>query len=333
MSNIWEIAKKAEVSIATVSHVINKTRYVSPELTAKVEKVIKALDYKPNIIAGSLRSKKTKTIGLILPDSSNMVFSKIGQVIEVECAKVQQNVIFCNSSYNVDLELRNVDVLRMKTVDGIIILPASNRTDCIEKLLKIDIPFVVVNANVMYPSIDVVLVDNETLAYKATEHLIEFGRKAIGYLDRKLDHHYSIDRRNGFIKAMEKHGLDWNNKYYIRSRGFSYENGYEAMAEILKSRDKPDAIFSYNDIHAIGAIRAIIDQGLKVPQDISIIGCDNIPVAQFLTPSLTTMEYPTKELGTEACRLLMERIKNPDKKGERVVLGSRLIIRESTKEH
>jgi LacI family transcriptional regulator len=330
MSSIREIASKAGVSLATVSHVINKTRYVSPELTFKVESIMEELDYQPNMMAGSLRSKKTKTIGLIIPDSSNLIFSQIGQVIETECALADHNVIFCNSSYDVETELRNVDTLRMKMVDGIIILPSSDKEDCIDKLLKIKIPFVVVNSHIKNPDLDIIYVDNELLGIIATEYLLELGHRSIFYIDRMLDHHYSIARWEGFNKALKKHGLEYNEDMYCRSGGIGFADGFRAMDEALKSGIKMDAVFSYNDTHAIGAIRALQEHGLRVPEDVSVIGCDNIPVSEFIKPSLTTMKYPVHELGAESARILLEKLKNPDIETSNVVLHPELIKRQST---
>jgi DNA-binding LacI/PurR family transcriptional regulator len=330
MSSIRDIAKKSGVSVATVSHVLNKTRYVSPELTKKVKDIMTELDYKPNMVAGSLRSKKTKTIGLILPDSANKVFSQIGQIVEVECAKAEYNVIFCNSSYDVETELKNIDILRMKMVDGIIIIPSTKDTNCILKLMKSEIPFVVVNTRVANFAIDQVYVDNELLAFIATEHLIALGHKKLIYLDRMVDHDYSMQRKKGFLHSLIKNNIENEPELYIRSNGFSYMNGYNVMKKFLEKGIPFDAVFAYNDVHAIGAMRAILDAGLNVPKDVSIIGCDNIPAAEFMNPRLTTMDYPVHDLGKESALILMGKLQNPAIESRQIVLKPILVQRESS---
>lgn len=330
MSSIREIAKKSGVSVATVSHVLNKTRYVSPELTKKVERTMAEMDYKPNMVAGSLRSKKTKTIGFVLPDSANKVFSQIGQVIEVEFANADYNVIFCNSSYDVATELKNIDILRMKQVDGIIFIPSSKDTTCILKLMKTDIPFVVVNTCVADVAIDQVYVNNELLAFIATEHLVSLGCGKFVYLDRMIDHDYSMNRKKGFLNALKIHSMKVNETHFLRSTGFSYTNGYEVMKTFLEKNIQIDAVFAYNDVHAIGAMRAIMDAGLKVPDDVCIVGCDNIPAAEFMNPRLTTMDYPTHDLGRESALILLQKLQNPSLESRQIILKPILILREST---
>lgn len=289
------------------------------------------MDYQPNLVAGSLRSRKTRTIGLIIPDSANIVFSRIGQAIELECSKYGQNVIFCNSSYNVDAELKNIDILRMKMVDGIIILPASNRTDSIEKLLHVRTPFVVVNADITYPNTDLVYVNNENASFLLSEHLIQSGCKKICYIDRFIDHFYSIARKKGFMKALEKYGIQWRSDLYVRSNGFYYSHGYSAMERIIKSDIEFDSVLAYNDIHAIGAMRALYDNGITVPNAVKIAGFDNIPVSEFQIPSLTTVNYPTEKLGMESFNLLSKRIEAPDKANEIIQIDTDIVLRESTK--
>ncbi|MHB1336313.1 MAG: LacI family DNA-binding transcriptional regulator [Candidatus Humimicrobiaceae bacterium] len=329
--NIRDIAKRAQVSVATVSHVINKTRRVSDELIERVGKAMSDLDYQPNLLAGSLRSKKSSTIGLIIPDSSNMLFSGVEKNIEDILFSQNYNVMVCNSAYDINRELEHLNTLRSKMVDGIIIVPATLEGKHLEKFKSTGIPVIVLDRMISDINIDTVLIDNYKGGYDAAKYLINSGHTDIGYIDRISDHSHSLERKRGFVKAFEENSLSFDADNIVRG-GFTFNAGVEAVKKLLKGNSKITAIFTFNDINAFGAIRGLADLGLKVPEDISVIGFDDTPLSEIYIPRLTTIHYPIVEMASIVSKLLLKRIAEPVfKKAVKKIVPIELIIRESTR--
>ena len=287
------------------------------------------LDYHPNLMAGSLRSNKTNTIGLIIPDSSNPLFSDLSNNIENIFFSSNYNTIVCNSSFNVEKEIECINTLRTKMVDGLILMPVTFNSPHIEKL-KTKIPIVTFD-RITDVSVDVVLNDNKRGGYLAAEHLLKLGHQKIGYIDRYVDHSHSLDRKKGFIKALKDNGLEMPKDFIVRGEDFNYRDGRNAMRRLLDQKDRPTAVFAINDVIAIGAIRAIFDSGLRVPEDISIIGYDDIDICDHCMPRLTTIHYPKINVAKAICKQLLFRIEKSNKgKAKITMIEPRLIIREST---
>lgn len=327
---IKDIARRANVSVATVSHVINKTRFVSDILQDRVKKAIEDLDYHPNIMAGSLRSRKTRVIGLIVPDNSNQLFAALSKSIEQVSSSFGYNVMLCNSSYDFEMELSCIEMLRSKKVDGLIIIPTMTSPDFLNQLVDNKLPVAILHHIIHGCRADSVIVNNIKGTYEATRHLIDLGHRHIGYIDRPVDLPHSIERLKGYRKALEEKGIK-KEDYIIRCNGFNYINGSEAMQRLLKQKPKITAVLAFNDTIAIGAIRAINDKGFKVPDVVSVIGFDDIELCSFITPRLTTVHFPKHKIAKAAVDLLMKRIKNPEiEKSIKKVLPLHLIIREST---
>lgn len=316
--------------MATVSHVINKTRFVSNELQEKVKKVMEELDYHPNLMAGSLRKKRTNTIGLVVPDNSNPVFAELSRAIEDIGFSSGYSVILCNTAYNLDKEIKYIKVLRSKRVDGLIIIPTTIEAIYINQLVDSGLPVVIVDRTVPDAKTDSVLLDNYQGIYDATKYLISLGHRVIAYIDRPFDLPHSLDRIRGYRKALEENGIKPKEELVIRG-GFNYEGGAKAMEKILKMNPTPTALIAFNDISAIGAIRAIKDRGLKVPNDISVIGFDDIPQSSFTVPRLTTVHFPKYRMAEAAFDLLQKKLEgtSTDQRAE-IVLPLRLVVREST---
>ena len=330
ITTIKDIAKRAEVSVATVSHVINKTRFVSDILQDRVKKAIEDLDYHPNIMAGSLRTRKTRVIGLIVPDNSNQLFAALSKSIEQVSSSSNYNVMLCNSSYDFEMELSCIEVIRSKKVDGLIIIPTMTGPDLINQLVDNKLPVVILHHIIPGCRADSVIVNNIKGTYEATRHLIKLGHRHIGYIDRPVDLPHSIERLKGYRKALEEKGIK-KDDYIIKCSGFNYINGSEAAEKLLKQKPEVTAVLAFNDTIAIGAIRAINDKGLRVPDDISVISFDDIELCSFITPRLTTVHFPKHKMAEAAVDLLIKRIKNPEiEKSIKKVLPLNLIIREST---
>jgi LacI family transcriptional regulator len=290
---------------------------------------MKDLDYQPNLLAGSLRKKKTGTVGLIIPDSSNMLFADISKNLEDIFFEKKYNIIVCNSSYKTAREIEYLKTLRSKMVDGIIMIPVSTEGGHIFNIRAAGLPIVLLDRRIAGLEFDYVLVDNHLGGYLAGKHLTGLGHKNIGYIDRISPHHHSIERRKGFEKALSEKGLVLGDN--IVRGGFSYKDGMEAGRNIIEKNRKITAVFSFNDINAIGAIRSFSDMGLEVPGDISVIGNDDISLSEIFIPRLTTIRYPVKEMVKEAASILLGRIKQPIfRKTKEIVIKPEIIIREST---
>lgn len=316
--------------MATVSHVINGTRFVSDKLIERVEKVMEDMDYQPNLLAGSLRKKKTGTIGLIIPDSSNTLFAKVSKKIEDVFFFQNYNVIVCNSAYDIKRELEYLKTLRAKMVDGILIVPVTLESDHLEKFKRFGIPIVILDRSIPGTNIDTIIIDNFNSGYNAAKYLISLGHEIIGYIDRIYDHSHSLKRKNGFIKAIQENGLLLDEKNIVRG-GFTFEDGARAAKELIGRNSGITAIFSFNDINALSAMRGLADLGLKIPEDISVMGNDDMPFSSVYVPSLTTIHYPTEEIAEKASSLLLRKISDSSiKKAKKITIPTKLIIREST---
>jgi len=330
MVTIKDVAKKAGVSVTTVSHVINKTRFVSEELQTKVKNVMKELDFHPNVMAGSLRRKRTSTIGLIVPDNSNQLFAELSKEVEDILFRSGYSVMLCNSAYDYKRELTHISTLRSKSVDGMIIVPTTQQVEHINRLIESNLPVVLMDRLVPETKADIVLIDNFQGTHDATEYLIKLGHSDIGYIDRPFDLPHSLDRVLGYKKALEENGLEFQENLIVRG-GFNYDDGAKAMEALLDRKPVPTAVLAFNDITALGAMRRIQDSEFRVPEDISVIGFDDIPQSAYTFPRLTTVHFPRKRMAEAACKLLFRRIRSSKLEQKKdVILPLHLVIREST---
>jgi len=337
MVTIKDVAERAKVSITTVSHVINKTRYVSDELTERVFQAMEELNYRPNTLARSLRSGRTRTIGLVIPDISNLFFAEISRKIEDKGFEFGYSVILCNTDDDLSKEDSYINVLLEKQVDGIIFISAGGSEANLNKPLDFGIPVVVADRDVSGARSDVVLLDNRKGGYDAVKYLIEMNHRRIGCISGPSKVTPSAQRLEGYKEALLDQSISIDNSL-IEPGDFRFESGEQAMRKLLSLGDPPTAVFACNDMMALGAMRAINDFRKKIPGDISIIGFDNIPISKSVYPALTTMAQPIKEMADLVVELLIERIKfqqiqKRTKEGEpeyqRIILKADLIQRES----
>ncbi len=288
------------------------------------------MDYHPNLIAGSLRSRKTKVIGLIVPDSSNALFADISRKIEEMSSLAGYTIMLGNSSYDYDNEFKILKVLHSRRIDGLIIMPSTTNTEYFDSLSKWKLPFVIIHHILPNIKADFVLLDNFRGTYDATKYLLDLGHKRIGYIDRPYSLPHSLQRLDGYKKALGEAGIKNDTGLIVRG-DFNYQGGFDAMKRLLNQRSIPTAVIAFNDVSAIGALKAIEDIGLNVPKDISLIGFDNISLCSFMTPQLTTINFPTDRMAEAAVKILLEKINNPEVKIKgQMVLPLELIIREST---
>ncbi len=331
MATLRDVARRAGVSIATVSYVLNGTRPVSPEVEARVWEAVATLRYRPNRLARGLRRKRTHVLGLIVPDSANPFFAEIARGLEDLSFAHDYSVILCNSDGDPVKEQRYLGVLIEQQVDGIALVSACATPVHLAVLRERGIPFVVVDRDLPGLEADCVLADNFQGGYLATRHLLERGHQRIACIAGPSDLTPSADRARGYWKAMEEAGIE-PLKIWIRRGDFRAESGYHVARDFLSLPPaiRPTAIFACNDLMAIGAMRAIGEAGLSIPHDIALVGFDDIVLASYVIPPLTTVAQPTYEMGRLAGELLLRRIQTRSGPSARYLLPVRLIVRHST---
>ncbi|MFL5801972.1 MAG: LacI family DNA-binding transcriptional regulator [Roseiflexaceae bacterium] len=328
MATIREVAEHAQVSVATVSHVINRTRFVDPETQERVQQSIKTLGYRPNLLARSLRRRETRTIGLLVPDNANPFFAEFARVVEDAGFADGYSVILCNSDRSETKEEIYIDVLLAKQVDGLIVISATDRSDLLQRVLDVGVPLVVVDRNLTDMAVSQVLVANEEGGYLAGQYLLGLGHRQLGCIGGPSDANPSWGRVCGFTRALDEAGV-FLPPEAIMSGDFRYAGGEAGMCALLDRDLGLTAVFATNDLMAIGAVITLQRAGLQVPGDISVIGFDNILQASTMIPSLTTIEQPVNDLGQATVRLLLEQILKQTTEPASITIPTKLVERES----
>jgi LacI family transcriptional regulator len=328
MPTIKDVAEKAGVSIATVSHIINGTRYVSEELTVKVRAIIEALEYEPHAVARSLRGQKTHMIGLILPDNTNPFFAEVARGVEDTCFNAGYSVILCNSDNNIEKEVSYLRLLENKGIDGIAFVSIGQDHEAVEMLAKQKHPHVLIDRFIPDFNIDSVLVDNRGGARLAIESLVKLGHKRIGFISGPADLISSQERERGFRETMDSSNLIIQQSD-VSEGDFGLRSGETAGQALLDRRKHPTAIFVANDMMAIGVLNTARRLGLNVPEDLSIIGFDDISLAACTAPGLTTVAQPKYRMGQRTAEILLNRIRKPQSPIISESLTTHLVERES----
>ena len=326
MITIREVAQHAQVSVTTVSHVINGTRFVSEEAKARVQAAIEALHYVPSAVARSLKSSRTHTVGMMIPNNSNPYFAEIIRGIEDTCFAAGFNVILCNSDDDPHKQAAYVRVLSEKQVDGLIVLSSGGDPELLDTLRGAPMPQVVVDREIDDLAADLVEVDHEGGARLAVAHLVSLGHARIACIAGPLALSPARQRVQGWRSALQAAGLACDDAL-VADGGFTAAGGFAAMRALLVYR--PSAVFASNDLMAIGALCAAAEAGLRVPQDLSMIGFDDIALAAYSNPPLTTIAQPKHQTGELAAQLLMQRIAQPGRPLQREILRPSLVLRRS----
>lgn len=332
MATIHDVAAKAGVSTTTVSHVVNGSRFVSEATTRRVRRAMKELHYRPNAVARSLRRQHTHTLGLVLPDSSNPFFAEVARSVETYAFEHGYNVLFGSSDGDLKKENAYLQVLIDNQVDGIIFVAAGESAQNVERLLGKRLPLVVVDREFKHVVADYVVADNRQGGYLATSHLIELGHRVIGCIAGPSTVTPSAERVTGYRDALQEHAIPYDS-HLIRRGDFGAASGFETMQYFLARREsrRPTAIFACNDMMALGALGALYQAGLRVPDDVAIVGFDDIVLASYTSPPLTTIQQPKYEMGQLAARILIEHIQSRQPhKPERHLLPTQLVVRAST---
>lgn len=330
MATIRDVAQLAGVSTATVSHVLNNTRSVSEAAKDRVFAAMEQLNYHPNAVARSLRVSETLTIGLIVPDVEIPFFARVARCIEAAANEVGYNVILCNSGWSLAQELRYLDNLLARRVDGLICISLSMTSEHVAPLLKRHTPVVWFEQTRSGRGFDAVVIDNMKGAYQATTHLIEQGHRRIGCILGLPNSQLTIDRLAGYRRALKDAGVPFD-KTLLRQGDYTAPTGLAAAHQLLELPEPPTAIFAYNDLMALGAIQAINERGLRVPDNVAMIGFDGIALTEHTCPPLSTVEQPIPEMSRLALTMLLDRINDRAPSESRtVVVEPRLICRAST---
>ena len=326
MTTIRDVAKLAGVSTTTVSHVLNKTRFVSAEGKAKVEAAVIELNYVPNTIARSLKGGSSRVLGMLITDANNPFYADLIQWVDQVAYRHGYNLILCNTQGNIERAKDYMVMLNQRRVDGMLMMSSDARQLPVSSYGTM--PMVMMDSGPEQAGYDRILDDSEQGGYMATKHLLESGHLSIGLLAGPLDKSNSQNRIAGYRRAMAEANVEVDERW-IQSGEFSYEGGAEAMTRLLDQTCSVTAIFASNDLMVMGAIRVAGKQGLTIPQDLSIIGYDDIPGAKYFNPPLTTMSQPLEQLAEQAIAMLLARIKTPEREGQRTLLPPSLVIRDS----
>lgn len=330
---ISDIAKLANVSKSAVSLAINNKPGVSEKTRKKIIDIIEKYNFKPNQLAQSLVANKTNSIGLIITEIDNPFFSKVTKGVYDTCSNLGYTVIIGSSELDPMKEQEIISAFKRKRIDGLIISPLRGQGvdyRYISNLLVDEIPFVMLR-NVVNYSINLVDIDNINAAYKAVNYLIKLGHKKIAFFSGPVHSGHNTERLEGYKKALNNNGIVLN-KHFIIKAGSYLENGYAAGKELFNkcSNDLPTAIFCYNDLVAIGLMRYLDENEIKVPEQISIMGFDNIDFSGFIKTPLTTINMPAYNIGQKATELLISKISAPNEKTNIVeFLDAELIERQS----
>lgn len=326
---IYDVARLAGVSLATVSRVINGNTNVKPSTRKKVLKAIEDLGYRPNAVARGLASKKTTSIGVVLPDISSLFFAELARGIEDIANMYHYDIILCSSDQNRDKEIQLINNLLEKQVDGLLFLGADITEEHRQLFESTPVPIVLVSTSDPQRKMPSVRIDLERAAYDAVTFLIQKGHKRIALLTTRLHSPFSKTRYNGYVQALKDHNIAFDDDLIVEIPPV-YEAAHSTATSLLKLSDAPTAFFTFNDEMAIGTIHAAQDLGVHVPNEVEVVGFNNTRIAQWVRPMLTTVVQPMYDIGAVSMRLLTKLINNEETHME-IVLPHRIEVRQSTK--
>jgi LacI family transcriptional regulator len=326
---IYDVAREAGVSMATVSRVVNNNPNVKPQTRKKVFEAIERLGYRPNAVARGLASKKTTTVGVVIPDIANANFAEVARGIEDIANMYHYNIILCNADMRKDKEIRVINTLLEKQVDGLLFMGGTVTDEHIQAFNTSNVPIVLcatTDEKGTMPSVDI---DHEGAAFDAVTKLIDEGHRKIAMISGTLqDPTNGYARFQGYKKALDKAGITYREDY-VRVGNYKYESGIEATQYFLGLSERPTAIFGATDEMAIGAIHCLQDSGIAVPGEISVISVDNSRMASMVRPQLTSVAQPMYDIGAVSMRLLTKLMKKESVENARVTLPHELVTRQS----
>ncbi len=327
IANIKDVAKEANVSVATVSRVLNKTCHVSPDIAETVQEVAKKLGYSPNLLGKNLRKKQTGVVFVLLSTLTNSHCAKVVSGIAAEAEQKNYHILVCATGDDPEREKVYLDLVKNRMADGMIVLNSTLSSEEIAELSE-TVTMVQVSEYTEVENVPYVSIDNRVAAEEATTRLIQNGKRNILFVGVDNELSSSKLRLEGYRAALKKHGIEYDDKLVIFSN-YGYRNTMREVDQYISSGNRFDAIFAISDRMAAGAMKALGRHGLKIPEDVEVIGFDNTDIAYMIEPGLTTVSQPQREMGKVAMKLLHKKIKGQSAKS--VVLAHKIIVRESAK--
>ncbi len=330
-ASIKDVAKEAGVSIATVSRVLNDIDVVNEETKKKVLEAIKKLGYRPNIVARSLKTQKTRTIGILIPDISSQFYPEIVRGAEDVANIYGYNVMLCNSDFDTAKEKEYLRVLKEKMVDGVLYMSSSLENDILDLINELDVKTVLVETDDKNANLPSVTIDNIKATYEVTKYLIDKDIRDIAFIGVSREDNNAWEKRfTGYKNALQESNIEFREEFtYFHN--LKVKTGYQGVMEMLNKGVKPQGIVCASDEIAMGAINALRDNGLKVPEDVSVTGFNDIDLAGAFYPKLTTVYQPMYDMGSVAMRMLIKLINNKVLDEGHFVLNYKLIERDSCK--
>lgn len=332
MSTLREVARKADVSITTVSRVINDSDKVNADTRERVQKAMRILNYQPSRVAQRLRGSKgrSKLLGLIIPDIQNQFYSNIVRGIEDVSYDKDYAVILCNSDENPNKERFYLEVLRSESVDGVILPPIHQHGKVIDSLIENGIPLVCVDRKLARESVDTVVINNHGGANTAVSHLISLGHQRIAIITSSPQFSSFKEREEGYKKALSDNGIPVDQQLIKVGDPRSSDDGKKLTKELLQMSPAPTALFITNNLMSLGALEAINEANLNIPNDISLIMFDDMPWATAINPPLSVVRQPAYEMGRRAAELFFQRVSDPGREPVTIVMEPKFIERKST---
>lgn len=327
---IYDVAREANVSMATVSRVVNGNPNVKPATRKKVNEVIERLGYRPNAVARGLASKKTTTVGVVIPDISSIFFAELARGIEDIATMYKYNIILSNSDLNQDKELRLIQTMLGKQVDGMVFMGSNITEEHIEEFKKSPVPIVLAGTIEESAQIPSVNIDYEQAAMDVVESFHQHGHDRIAIVTGPFKD--AITERKilpGYRKALEKAGIPYREEY-VAETDFTYDNGVEALDRFLELEERPTAIYVSSDELGLGVIHAALDKGIKIPEELEVISSDNTRLSMMVRPRLSTVVQPLYDIGAVAMRLLTKLMNKEEVSETTVILPHRIEKRDSS---
>ena len=330
-ATVKDVSLKAGVSTATVSRVLAGFEEVSEESRQRVLEAAKALNYQPNRNARNLRMNTTSKIGVIISDIQNPFFGSVVRGIEKITIKDDYTLILGNSDEDPESEKKLITMLLEEGVAGIILVPTNADTENYRPLLNSNTQFVVIDRRLPFSNLDMVLVNGAAGGELAMDYLVKLGHRRIGYVGGLKHLSVMHEREQGYLAALHKHKLPFREEY-LRKGNNRQNGGHEAVCELLTLTEAPTAILIANNLMTLGGLQAIHESGLAIPEQVSLVGFDDMDWAASLRPPLTCVAQPAYKMGETAARILLERILQPERPYQTVVLDTNLIVRDSCKD-
>lgn len=330
MPTMSDVAARAQVSVASVSRALSGTgRPVSADVRARVVRAAEELGYQPNALARNMRVGSSRTLGLIISDVTNPFFTAIARSCEDVAQASSYSLLLANTDEKPAREETNLAVMAGERVAAVMLASTNQAADAVARLGAVRIPVIALDRRIDGLETDAVLVDNDSIGYQATRHLLQLGHEHVAVITGPPTISTTRERLEGYRRALADHHVV-ENPDLIQAGDLRERGGYAAAIALLDGPSRPTAILSSNNLTTVGLLHAIRARGLRIPEDVSVVGVDDMPTADLLDPPLTVVEQPTYQLGARAAEMAIRRVTNPDAPIQEVILGGHLVVRAST---